>query len=145
MKTEHVTNCIYVKHSKIHNDHVVIQWKFKCWLTELKCCRPWLTSIHRNRPASYLVLAKQDHINSPLFSKLRMLALIHWGWGSTFLAIETSSLHDHLKLYANNSVFTTAFKQSCALYFTIAIETRGHSETAYLRPTRKWKKRKLLK
>jgi hypothetical protein len=42
---------------------------------------------------SYLFLAKWDHINGPLFSKLCMLPLIPWGWGSTFLAIVTSSLY----------------------------------------------------
>ena len=39
------------------------------------------------------------------------------------------TLHDILKLYANNSVFTTAFKQFCALYFTIAIEIKDIMET----------------
>ena len=59
---EHVTNCIYVKHSKIHNDHA---------------CRH-----------SFRLVLSRIYI-----------------------------LHDNLKLYANNSVFT--FKQFCALYFTI--------------------------
>jgi hypothetical protein len=54
-------------------------------------CALWLISIHWNQPASYLVLAKWGRINSPLFRKLRMLPLISWGRGSTFLAIVTSS------------------------------------------------------
>jgi hypothetical protein len=37
-------------------------------------------------------------------------------------------LHDNLKLYTNNSVFKTAFKQFCALYFTIAIEIKDIME-----------------
>jgi hypothetical protein len=43
--------------------------------------------------AHHVVLAKRDHINSPLFSKLRMLPLIPSGRGSTFLAIVTSSTY----------------------------------------------------
>ena len=39
------------------------------------------------------------------------------------------TLHDILKLYANNSVFTTAFKQFCALYFSIAIEIKEIMKT----------------
>jgi hypothetical protein len=33
----------------------------------------------KNHRASYLILAKRDHKNIPLFSKLRMLPLIPWG------------------------------------------------------------------
>jgi hypothetical protein len=49
-------------------------------------------------------MAKRDHINSPLFSKLCMLPLILWGWGSTFLAIVTSS-YISLRMRLNFSVF----------------------------------------
>ena len=41
----------------------------------------------------YLILAKRGHKNSPLFSKFRMLPLIPWWRGSTFLAIVTSGEH----------------------------------------------------
>ena len=52
---------------------------------------PWLITIRRNHLASCLNLAMWNHINSPVFGKLCMLPLKPFGWGSTFLAIVTSS------------------------------------------------------
>ena len=49
-------------------------------------------------------MAKRDHINSPLFSKLCMLPLILWGWGSTFLAIVTSSIYVYMYIFHLMSV-----------------------------------------
>jgi hypothetical protein len=48
---------------------------------------------------------------------------------SILLCFTVYMLHDILKLYANNSVFTTAFKQFCAQYFSIAIEIKEIMET----------------
>jgi hypothetical protein len=75
--------------------YIIIFWKFFRFVGKVLPLPPpqktWASQRHWNHPASYLILAKGDQRNSPLFSKLRILPLIPWGWGSTFLAIVTSN------------------------------------------------------
>ena len=61
------------------------------------------------------------HINSPLFSKLRMLPLILWEWGSTFLAIVTSSFIETLSTYLDLSQHVAGSRLTSNIKITLKI------------------------